>query len=336
MKLTTLKYGRNPTALPKRHGDASTGRRPASPSIQNIRQAAMSTTIWPPIAPDELKKAESDTLARELAWLLDHLQETLAGFKEALEECKALLAPTEPGSILAMSSVRSEIVKGHINRVGTMIVKGSLVLRLRHYSPTQLAVNATHPLILPTLSSLRELLNQSLDCIDITCWTGDRTSAPYISSQLRLLHSLLGEAHSSLKGSAAAQVDRQSWLRPVDPNHFQPPLPDNLSLDFSIQEASIVLTIRVLESADAAPDIKSRFATVFLTKRAEHDEEDLRFNYNGSDVKVKEKVKIDSADPNLMAAMAKLAALEHAVGMARCCLAVVMEEDVEEVERLTA
>ncbi|KFX95137.1 hypothetical protein V495_07660 [Pseudogymnoascus sp. VKM F-4514 (FW-929)] len=288
----------------------------------------MSTAIWPPIAPDELKKVEADTLAKELAWLLDHLQETLAGFKEALEECKSLLAPTEPGSTLAMSSVRSEIVKGYINR--------SLVLRLKHYTPTQLGVNATHPLILPTLASLRELLNQSLDCIDITCWTGDRTSAPYISSQLRLLHGLLGEAHSYLKGSTTSVADREAWLRPADPNHFQPPLPDNLSLDFSIQEASIVLTIRVLEPADAAPDLRSRFATAFLTKKAEHDEEDRRFNYNGSEVKVKEKVRIESADPNLMAAMAKLAALEHAVGMARCCLAVVMEEDVEEIERLTA
>ncbi|KFX98103.1 hypothetical protein O988_04527 [Pseudogymnoascus sp. VKM F-3808] len=288
----------------------------------------MSTAIWPPIAPDELKKVEADTLAKELAWLLDHLQETLAGFKEALEECKSLLAPTEPGSTLAMSSVRSEIVKGYINR--------SLVLRLKHYTPTQLGVNATHPLILPTLASLRELLNQSLDCIDITCWTGDRTSAPYISSQLRLLHGLLGEAHSYLKGSTTSVADREAWLRPADPNHFQPPLPDNLSLHFSIQEASIVLTIRVLEPADAAPDLRSRFATAFLTKKAEHDEEDRRFNYNGSEVKVKEKVRIESADPNLMAAMAKLAALEHAVGMARCCLAVVMEEDVEEIERLTA
>lgn len=71
-----------------------------------------------------MKAPINATQAKELAWLLDHLQETLAGFKEALEECKYLLAPTEPGSTLAMSSVRSEIVKGYINRVGTMIVKG--------------------------------------------------------------------------------------------------------------------------------------------------------------------------------------------------------------------
>jgi len=62
--------------------------------------------------------------ARELAWLLDNLQETLESFKEGLEECRALLAPTEPGSTLAMSSVRSESVKGYITRVGTRLVKG--------------------------------------------------------------------------------------------------------------------------------------------------------------------------------------------------------------------
>ena len=113
-------------------------------------------------------------------------------------------------------------------------------------------------------------------------------------------------------------------------------MPDNLSLDFGIQEASIVLTIRVLEPADAIPDFRSYLTTAFMPKKAEHDETDRRFNYNESEVKVKEKVRVESADPNLMAAMAKLAALEHAVGMARCCLAVVMEEDVEEIERLTA
>lgn len=98
-----------------------------------------------------------------------------------------------------------------------------------------------------------------------------------------------------------------------------------------------MLVIRTLEPADAVPDIRSRFAPAFLQpRRADHDETDQRFSYNGDEVKVKEKVRVESADPNLMAAMAKLAALEHAVGMARCCLAVVMEEEVEEIERVVA
>jgi hypothetical protein len=59
-----------------------------------------------------------------LAWLLESLQDTLKSLKSGLEECYALLAPIEPGSTLAVSSARSESVKGHITRVGTNIVKG--------------------------------------------------------------------------------------------------------------------------------------------------------------------------------------------------------------------
>ena len=36
----------------------------------------------------------------------------------------ALLVPTEPGSTLVVSSLRSESVKGFVTRVGTRIVKG--------------------------------------------------------------------------------------------------------------------------------------------------------------------------------------------------------------------
>lgn len=114
----------------------------------------MSTAVWPPISDEERVKAEEDTLvsryldhylnhylstgkgsvtlrvltnatqAQELEWLLEYLQETLESFKEGLEECRRLLAPTEPGSTLAMSSVRSEAVKGYVNRVAAEVVKG--------------------------------------------------------------------------------------------------------------------------------------------------------------------------------------------------------------------
>jgi len=69
-------------------------------------------------------EANKKLQARELAWLLDSLQETLASLKSGLEECYALLAPIEPGSTLVISSPRSESIKGHITRVGTRIVKG--------------------------------------------------------------------------------------------------------------------------------------------------------------------------------------------------------------------
>jgi hypothetical protein len=107
----------------------------------------MSTAVWPPIPSDLLKKEEDETLvckysrpflqmsllaltnglptkARELSWLLDSLQETLASLKSGLDECYALLSPIEPGNTLVMSSPRSESIKGHVTRVGSRIVKG--------------------------------------------------------------------------------------------------------------------------------------------------------------------------------------------------------------------
>lgn len=61
---------------------------------------------------------------RELEWLLNELHETLQVLKSGLQECYALLAPVDPGSTLVVSTPRNEIVKGHVTRVGTRIVKG--------------------------------------------------------------------------------------------------------------------------------------------------------------------------------------------------------------------
>jgi len=300
----------------------------------------MSMTVWPPISPDDLKKEEEETIARELSWLLDSLQETLASLKSGLEECYALLAPIEPGSTLAMSSPRSESVKGHVTRIGTRIVKGSLHLRLHTLPPTLFTLSPDQPLILTPLSNLRNLLNQALDCVDITRWTGDRHSAPFISGQLRLLHSIITDAKAMLKGppllstaDMSPDPDVSWYTSPPSPETFSPPLPPNLSLDLTIFDASLILTLRVLESANAVPNLSSRFAlAIGAQRRLEHDEMDEVFFYKGEEVRVKEKVRVESADPSLMAAMAKLAALEHTVQIARKCLTIVMGEDVDDGE----
>lgn len=67
--------------------------------------------------------AHTSLQERELQWLLESLQESLASLKEGLEECVALLAPKEPGSTLVLSSLRSESVKGFVTRVGATLRK---------------------------------------------------------------------------------------------------------------------------------------------------------------------------------------------------------------------
>lgn len=206
---------------------------------------------------------------------------------------------------------------------------------MKTHTPIQLSLNPTHPTILHPLVTLRTLLNQSLDCVDITRWTGDRHSASFISGQLRLLHSLLQEARSNLKGPPLITTPSDAWTADcVDHASFSPPLPDNLALSVTVQEASLVFTIRSLEPAESAPDIRSVFGGIALAigvqRRLEHDEVEQIFKYRGQEVKVREKIRVESADPSLLAAMAKLAALEHSVGMARKCLSLVMEEEMED------
>jgi hypothetical protein len=87
-------------------------------------RAIMSAAIWPPIGDDELVAEQAASQARELEWLLVQLRETLQSLKAGLEECAALLAPSENGSTLVLTSVRSESLKGLITRIGTRITKG--------------------------------------------------------------------------------------------------------------------------------------------------------------------------------------------------------------------
>ncbi|KAI4180111.1 MAG: hypothetical protein L6R41_007452, partial [Letrouitia leprolyta] len=164
----------------------------------------MSAQIWPPISHEQLIKEEEDSLAAELEWLLESLQDALASLKSGLEECLALLNVKEPGTTLALSTLRSETVKGFVTRVGTRIVKGDISIRLPSLPPPRslpsYPLRISSPLPLPQLSTLLNLLNQALDIIDISTWTGDPTNGPFISGQLRLLADTIDEAKAVMKG----------------------------------------------------------------------------------------------------------------------------------------
>ncbi|KAK0940837.1 hypothetical protein LTR48_002559 [Friedmanniomyces endolithicus] len=313
------------------------------------------------IAQPDLIEQEESTLARELAWILSSLQDTLQSLKAGLEECAALLAPSEPGSTLVLSSLRSENLKGFITRVGTRIVKGDIQLRLPSVpvprgQPSYKLSISTQPtaptLAFEQLTTTRTLINACLDVVDATRWTGDATNADFISGQIRLLHENIQEAKAALKGWTPSQ---KLWYDdPVDPAAFTPALPANVSFHLCISEAAVLLHVRTLETTNSnggtstplsataaagsvvAPSytgfsIRDRLAGVLGGgKQIVHDEAHEVFVYKGQEVRVKEKVRVESQDPSLMAAMAKLGALERNVALARRALDVVMGRDGEE------
>ncbi|PVI06548.1 hypothetical protein DM02DRAFT_514400 [Periconia macrospinosa] len=306
----------------------------------------MSTAVWPPIEASRLAGEQAASQARELEWLLVELRDTLQSLKAGLEECAALLAPAENGSTLVLSSVRSESLKGLVTRVGTRIVKGNVRLRLPTLPPPRgspsydLTISSAPQaptLVVPQLTSVRTSINTCLDVIDVTTWTGDSTDANFVASQLRLLYDHIQEGRQALKGYS--DVQSAWWETPVDDKIFDPPLPANVSFHLFIFDAALVLEIRILETQNAAEEtsytgfnFRDRLAVALGGARPPtHDEAERTFTYRGQEVRVKEKVRVESQDPALLSAMAKLNALEHSVMLSRKALHIVMgrEEQLE-------
>jgi len=301
----------------------------------------MSASVWPPISSDQLAHEVTAAQDRELEWLLVQLQETLQSLKAGLEECAALLAPNENGSTLVLTSVRSESLKGLVTRVGTRIVKGNIKLRLASLPPPRgspsydLAISSAPQaptLVIEQLTSVRTLINACLDVIDVTTWTGDAKNANFISGQFQLLYDNIQEARQALRGYS--DVQRPWTENPVDEQIFDPPLPRNVSFHLCIFDAALLLEIRTLEVCNPAEeshsgfDIRGRLAMALGgTRPPIHDEVDRIFNYRDQEVRVKEKIRVESQDPALISAMAKLNALEHSVGLSRKALDIVMGKE---------
>lgn len=122
---------------------------------------------------------------------------------------------------------------------------------------------------------------------------------------------------------------------------FDPPLPPHLAFHLSITDSALVLLLRTLEptSLNHAPtafasDISLTGFSIrdrlFGSRAPTHDESGVSFRWQGEEVRVKEKVRVESQDPSLMAVMAKLTALEHEVMRCVDALKVLMgSEDTE-------
>lgn len=159
-----------------------------------------------------------------------------------------------------------------------------------------------------------------------------------------------------LKGPPLDDSDPKWQSSSCPPNHFSPPLIPNLSLHFTIQESCIVLALRVLEEVDAPQHFGVKLGLALGTvRRLEHDEMDLIFRFSpegdgstelthgqsarkskaaiaeqSSEVYVREKIRVESADPSLISVYAKLGYLSHMLGQARRNLAAVMGVKLED------
>lgn len=205
-------------------------------------------------------------------------------------------------------------------------------------------------LVLPQLLSVRSLINDCLDIIDISRWTGSSTDATFIWGQLKLLRDRLGEARICLKGHAPGteppEISGIDWTKDSVPDRlFDPRLPGQLSLHFTIQDANLVLTIRSLapatpggtpstpaESAFSLSGFHLRTRLLGVSARLpNHDETGEVYEWRGKqDVVVREKARVETGDPSLISVATKLSALEHEVARWRFNLNILMGKTDED------
>ncbi|UPK96793.1 hypothetical protein LCI18_007728 [Fusarium solani-melongenae] len=317
----------------------------------------MSIAIWPSISPDELRLKAAETQARELDWIVEETLQICRDLKHGLEDCYALLAPIDPGSTLVMSTHRNEKVKGTLTRVGTRIVKGHLHLQLRTIPAQTLSLSQSDVIHIQALDSLNAYLNQSIDLLSITL--SKPQDARSLSSTLAILADSLSDSAALLKGPPLTDADPAWQTCSCPPYHFEPSPGPNLSFYLGLQESCIVLWLRALEPADAPVHFGTKLGLAIGTfRRLEHDEMDTVFRYNtmGSDaggskrgsarhtpeprssaadaeskdvqeVYVREKVRVESADPSLISLHSKLGFLSHMLGQARRNLSEVLSVD---------
>ena len=100
----------------------------------------------------------------------------------------------------------------HVKMNGLQPTKGHSSYRLI-LSTAPAPDHASNVLVLSQLVDVRNLIDQSLDVVDVSTWTGDPKNASFIAGQLRLLLDNIREAREELRGGEY----RRGWVDdPVD------------------------------------------------------------------------------------------------------------------------
>ncbi|KAF3314936.1 hypothetical protein TWF173_004158 [Orbilia oligospora] len=340
----------------------------------------MRIEVYPKVSPEVLEREVQDATLRELAWLITEIQESLLSLRSGLEECLSLLAPSQPGSTLVLSTSRSEGLKGFVTRVGSAIVKGDMQVKMHGlpntkglgYYRLQLASppsdSTSNPSFhLPQLTDCRNFVHSALttlpssSSVEIHKSLGleSKTSTAMIDSKLlsSQLDSLLSDIQSARQILKSTQKSNLFPYHTVDSSIFDPQLPENLALDITIQDAAIVTELRLLENTSPAAytgltalsmnidqhlsnfNFREKIAGAFKGRKgygnsgagatgASGEEETCM--YKGTEVRVKERIRVESQDPSLMSVVAKLGALEHNLAMGRTSLEIVMRSGCTE------
>ncbi|KAH0523798.1 hypothetical protein TsFJ059_008755 [Trichoderma semiorbis] len=252
-----------------------------------------------------------------------------------------------------ITRVGTRIVKGSLGLQFRTIAQQTLTLSQAF--PIHIhALDTLHTHLTESIDLLGLLLSKPSDA-DTDASSSTANQAQALSSGLRLLADSISNSIVLLKGPPLNELDTNWSTQSCPSSHFSPPLTQNFSFYVTLQECSIVLVMRALEPVDAPVHFGTKLGLAIGTyRRLEHDEADIVFKYKpgGDDmsdtrrlaanhsiqppitrtvsnsqleeVYVREKVRVESADPSLISLYSKLGYLNIMLDQARRNLDAVM------------
>ncbi|KAJ4857014.1 rogdi leucine zipper containing protein domain-containing protein [Trichoderma breve] len=254
-----------------------------------------------------------------------------------------------------ITRVGTRIVKGSLGLQFRTIAQQTLTLSQAF--PIHIhALDTLHTHLTESIDLLGLLLSNSKSSdADTDASSSTANQAQALSSGLRLLADSISNSIVLLKGPPLNELDTNWTTQSCPSSHFSPPLTQNFSFYVTLQECSIVLVMRALEPVDAPVHFGTKLGLAIGTyRRLEHDEADIVFKYKpgGDDmsdtrrlaanhsiqppitrtvsnsqleeVYVREKVRVESADPSLISLYSKLGYLNIMLDQARRNLDAVM------------
>lgn len=232
--------------------------------------------------------------------------------------------------------------------------------------PPQTLNLSSHAIHIHALDALHTNLTQSLDLLSLTLSRESPPDPDSLAQTLALLSDSLSESAALLKGQPLTKPDPSWQTASCPPENFSPSLAPNISVHITLQDSCVVLCIRALEPVHAPVHLGTRLGLAMGTlRRLEHDEMDTIFRWDpagweaadskrdgarhsGSpvppssqhtdqqseedleEVYVREKIRIESADPSLISLYSKLGFLSHMLAQARWNLTAVLGTDLDE------
>ena len=205
---------------------------------------------------------------------------------------------------------------------------------------------------LPQLTSLRQHLHNALYMLNNppqpsspllkpSCSPDPITTTSLAERTISYLNHLLNEILSA-KSALTAPPPTSTFPYTSTPAHiFDPSLPPNFAFDLTVHEGALVVELRTLDfitshDHDVSASVKRLFshALSFSTigvgggvhRPGLYEEIGKVFTWDGKgQARVKDKVRVESQDPKLMAVMVKVGALEHAIRDATVRVEIVRE-----------